>query len=781
MKWLKLLPLCLAGCFLNISMVAEAAPFEIEENFDDSSLFPDDQQLPTGWAQYSTAWRGFMRKLASDTSYGAHSGSYMFGISSANNNDVFYTAPIECAAGKPYTIEFVALTPGATNGITGGIKIYVGTTQNVEDMTLLATTEQAAIKEWKEFKYSYTPETEGEYCFAIQIYHPGGMNNLGAAFFDDFIFSGNSPEDAPVTMPDPNPDNLADCVEMPYLEEFEGENYLDQNYVPDHWLTTGDAIWRTANVDGLPARSGSWYLIAPDNNAERNQHLYTPFFNLQKDVTYTLTFYTHFEGTYVTSTGQWLSTTMHVTVGTEQDGDFHPLTLASISRNEDDKAYWGAESVTFTPAVSGPYCFCFKLEGPAYSGYVAMEDFYISSPNDVPRPIANFNMLGTFSWVDNTALATTAAPLRLLNTSRYAEDAEWDLGNLKYNALPDGSADVFFTQSGKYTLKLTASNVKGSRTAIKEYGVTVIDKGISYTPMLPYDPGAVTYFERGSIPCYDTDPNDLDYVSGFNHYYRRMAQRYTLPAGAEFTITNLSVWLTNMRYCPIQDDTKLQQNEPFSISFYGCDEHGNLDESKLLGRHSTTMAGAFGSINVGGMAESRNVKFDTPIKVSGTIYVAFEFSDNMKIDVDDEIIGRSFFSLGMVRHQHEQTSLHAKLTAVPEGSTVTADGSWYPVDVLHEQAKGFGLNIQLWADAAAGNESIAIDTLGNAAFAVMNDNGILTVSGTSEGEYVAVYDMTGNQVAIARGCDGVTTIDCTGLGKGIYLVSANAGSARFAR
>ena len=50
-----------------------------------------------------------------------------------------------------------------------------------------------------------------------------------------------------------------------------------------------------------------------------------------------------------------------------------------------------------------------------------------------------------------------------------------------------------------------------------------------------------------------------------------------------------------------------------------------------------------------------------------------------------------------------------------------------------------------------------------------------------EGEYVAIYDMSGNQVAIARGCDGATTIDCTGLAKGIYLVSANAGSARFAR
>lgn len=172
MKWLKLLPLCLAACFLNISMVAEAAPFEIEENFDDSSLFPDDQQLPTGWAQYSTAWRGFMRKLASDTSYGAHSGSYMFGISSANNNDVFYTAPIECAAGKPYAIEFVALTPGASNGITGGMKIYVGTTQNVEEMTLIVTTEQAAIKEWQRVQVHLYPRDRRRVLFCYPDISP---------------------------------------------------------------------------------------------------------------------------------------------------------------------------------------------------------------------------------------------------------------------------------------------------------------------------------------------------------------------------------------------------------------------------------------------------------------------------------------------------------------------------------------------------------------------------------------------------------------------------------
>lgn len=771
--------MCMAFTALNVGVAVSAAQFEIEENFDDSSLFPDGQKLPDGWTEHSTYH--FHRASASDTGQPTYSGSYMFGVSETYNNDVFYTAPMECAAGQPFTIEFMARILGyrSQGAITPGFKIYAGATQDFSEMTLLETTEQISGQDWKNYTFEYTPEADGEYCFAIQVYHPGGMNMLGPCWFDDFVFSGTTPE-APAPELEPNPDNLADCVELPYLEEFDGEYYTGETYVPEHWLTTGDAIWRTANMDALTAHSGEWYVIAPDNTSARNQRLYTPFLNLQENVEYTLTFYTHFEGIYNQATGQWFSTTMNVTVGTEQDADFHPVTLQSISRNEDDANTWTLETVKFTPKASGPYCFCFQLEGPAYSGFVAMDDFYITSPNDIPRPIPDFNIVGTFNWVDNKMLTTEATPIRLLNASRYSDEFEWDLAGLEYNMLPDGSADVFFTTSGTHALKLTATNEKGSRNAIKECNVTVINEDLNNLPILSFDPGAVTYFERGYIPCYDTDEDGLDYVSGFNHYYHSFAEKFILPADVDFNVTQVSLWNTNLRYCPTQDAVG-QSQQPFSLSLYGSDEEGNLDEDKLLARKTTTMAEAFGTTGVGGMGETRVLKFDTPAKANGTVYLAYEFSDDMKIDVEDPQIGRSFFSIGMVRHKHGQTTLHGKMIAAPEGSSISTDGSWYPVEVLHDQAKGFGLNMQLWANATRDRSSIAINNFGETAFGVKSDNGVLTVSGTQEGEYVAVYDLAGCQVALVKGHDGSTTVDCTDLANGTYIVSTNAGAAKFVR
>lgn len=779
MKLSRLLPLCVAFTALNVGVAVSAAPFEIEENFDDSSLFPDGQRLPEGWTERSTYH--FHRASASDTGQPTYSGSYMFGVSDTYNNDVFYTAPMECAAGQPFTIEFMARTLGRQpqGFINPGLKIYAGVTQDVSQMTLLETTPQATITEWQKFSFEFIPETDGEYCFAIQVYHPGGMDMLGPCWFDDFIFTGTTPE-APTPELEPNPDNLADCVELPYLEEFDGENYIGDTFVPQNWLTTGDAIWRTVNMDALTARSGSWYLVAPDNTADRNQRLYTPFFNLQENVEYTLTFYTHFEGIYNQASGQWFSTTMNVTVGTEQDADFHPVILQSISRNEDDANTWTMETVKFTPKATGPYCFCFQLEGPAYSGFVAMDDFYITSPNDIPRPIPDFNIVGTFNWTDSKILTTETTPIRLLNASRYADDFQWDLAGLEHNMLPDGSVDVFFTTSGTHSLKLTATNEKGSRNAVKEFNVTVINEDINNLPILSFDPGAVTYFDRGKIPCYDTDENGLDYVSGFNHYYRCLAEKFILPTDVDFNVFRISLWNTNLRYVPTQDAVD-QSQQPFSLSLYGSDEEGNLDENKLLARKTTTMADIFGTTGIGSIGETRVIDFDTPAKANGTVYVAYEFSDNMKIDVEDPAIGRSFLGIGMVRHKHGQTTLHGKMIAAPEGSAISTDGTWYPVDALTDSAKGFGLNMQLWANATRDRSAIAINNFGETVFGVKSDSGILTVSGTQEGEYVAVYDLTGCQVALVKGHDGATTVDCTDLAKGTYIVSTNAGAAKFVR
>lgn len=781
MKFLNLLPLCVALFSLNVGVNATAAPFEIEENFDDSSLFPDGQNLPDGWSEQSAYH--FRRLSGADTGQQTYSGSYMFGVTNTNNNDVFYTAPMECAAGEPFTIEFMAKILGKQPGgiPNPALKIYAGPTQNFEEMTLLATTERAIITEWTRFKYEYVPETDGEYCFAIQTHHPNGMNMLGPVYFDDFYFCGTTPEEAPGQELVPNPDNLADCVELPYLEEFDGQNYDGTTYVPLKWLTVGDNIWLTANIASLKAKSGSYYLIAPDSDQERNQRLYTPFFNMQQGVEYTMTFYTHFEGTYISSADAWLSTSMDVTVGTEQDGDFHPVTLATISRNKDNAGDWTAETIRFTPETSGPYCFCFRLSGPPYSGFVAMDDFFITSPNDIPRPMPDFSMMATFSWIDNSAFTSEATPIRLFNSSRYSDELNWDFNGLEHNLLPDGSADVFFTQTGRHTLKLSGTNQKGSRTTIKEYDVTVINEDLTRLPLLSYDPGAVTYYERGEIPCFDTDPDGLDYVSGFNHYYRSLAEKYLLPADVDFTVTDISIWLTNMRYVPVPDGGKLQSDELFSVAFYGADAEGNLDENRLLGRHTAQMGATFGTTGIGGMAESRVITLDTPVKISGTVYVAFEFSDNLQIDVYDPNIGRSFFSMGMLRHQHEQTSLFGKMTDAPENSTVVPDGSWYPVDALHPAAKGFGLNIQVWADATRDRSSVAINNAGLAVFGVKCDGGMLTVSGTSEGEYIAIYDLAGRQAIVAPAKEGSTTVDCTGLADGTYIVSTNSGAAKFIR
>ena len=56
----------------------------------------------------------------------------------------------------------------------------------------------------------------------------------------------------------------------------------------------------------------------------------------------------------------------------------------------------------------------------------------------------------------------------------------------------------------------------------------------------PADDKMLSFYDV--MPTFDTDPN-FDYISGPNHYYRRVAQRFTLPADQKLSISNLSTWL----------------------------------------------------------------------------------------------------------------------------------------------------------------------------------------------------------------------------------------------
>lgn len=764
----------LLGASLTFGFSLQAGTFEIEENFDDASHFSNESLLPDGWACGSESFR---RTSTADAAFPAKSGNYLFGAGSPSDG-IFFTPLKEVAAGQPYKIEFsVALPGGNYDWWTLGLKVYASPAQDSEHLIELGTLDYQQIASWKDVSYSFTPDTDGEYCFAIRATRKpeASYASCGAAWFDDFFISGTEPGDTPVVM-EPNEENLEHCVELPYSEDFtDPSHYVQYHNLPDWWSNTGTYTWRTANSDNLTAVQGQWYMVSPESNSERDERAYTPFFNLVAGREYNISFYTHFDG-YIIN-GEPRTATIKFTVGTEQEVDFHPVTLASISRGLDQNPGWVRETVNFTPAVSGPYCFAFMLEGPAVSGWVAVDLFEIGSAYDLPRPKPVFSLGGNYNYSDNTLFAFGDQPVPAVNLSEYSDSYSWASG-ATLEELDNGDAAISFPSSGDYDITLSATNARGTRSISQSVSVTRLDGESPDILLLHYNPEAVTIIDRGHIPSYDTNENGLDYVSGFNHYYRTLAQRYELPAEGAVIPSKLILFMANLRYVPIGGpDAVYQDDLPFFFSIYGSDAQGEIDESKVLYRKETTMGEFFGHQFVGGStAPPVFFDFDERPELSGTVYLTFEFSDQLKIDVEDPNIGRSFFSLQLVRASNPEATFYVKSGVALEDKGIGA-GEWHRVNDYTPDNSGLGLSMILKADYRPSTDGVSTPTQTEDDFTATAQGGRLLLSGVKG--HIALYGIDGRLLLEARTDESRYSLDITSLPAGVYVVATEGATVKF--
>lgn len=761
------------------ALYAQGAQFEVEENFDDDSHFTQSQTIPDGW-ELRQGSSSFSRYSGMDLGYTPKSGTYLFG---ANNRaeSVIFTPMMEVAGNVPYRIEFSALMPGGKETFMNmGFKVYAGATRDIDQMTLIGTKENGIVAEWTDYSYAYTPDADGEYGFAIEVLpNPSFMMQCGFACFDDFFFSGSTPEQEQPQPLVPNPDNLDACVDLPYFENFSEIENFDGGNLPKGWKTVGTTIWRTVSVSGLPAHSGEWYMVAPESNAERDERAYTPFFNLKAGIEYTISFYSHFDGYIYNDTP--FNPVVDLTIGCEQDADFHSKVLYTMDRALDAKGQWVAESVKFTPEVTGPYCFSFLLSGPAKSGFVAIDSFSVNSPVDTPRAEPKMSISGIFSWQDNSLLSFDNEPTRLINLSKYADSYQWDVANASVSAFDNGDAHVTFSQSGDYQLKLSATNSRGTRTATKSVTVQHITQDTERLLLLYYDPNDVTTIDRGSIPAFDTDPEGLDYISGFNHYYRTFAQRYDLTNTGNMKLKQLMIYLTNVRFAPMPGaGTSTQDSHPVTITFYGADENGNIDEGSPIASQQYTIGEFCGMSGIGGSTgEPLVFNFDTPVDLKGTVYVTFAFSDQMLIDPLDPLAGRSFFSLQMQKNLNKVSTLYVKPYNAPENSSIKTDGTWCTIDAFDDTYAGIGLSMVLVADYDNGNTSVSEITTEDGCFNGHISGNTLHLDGVKG--FVAIYTLDGRLINTLSTSETSTTIDCSAFAPGVYIATTEGSAVKFVK
>lgn len=766
----------------------ETEQYTYAQGFDADADFAADANCPEGWLMMGTP--AFERVTTTD----ARSGEHAMMCAAPSADHAMFTPKMATLAGEEYKVEFY-FHANDQWVYAPAIEVYVTDADYnfLNDFNPLVKKEVSISEAWTKVEATYVPSADGEYCFGIGFAKNGyGLMSAGT-MFDDFTVTATrvkaedpepvEPEDPEPIELEPNDDNLADCVDLPYNEGFEGENYDGESYLPIGWKSTGTVTFRTANLTALPAAEGKYYMIAYHNaDGERDDRAYTPFVNLEAGKEYFITYKLFMQGNDYNAEQILTLPTLRFTVGCEQDAEFHN----TIGKFSEKCTGWVPQQYSFIPEVSGPYCFGFMLSGPTNSGVVAIDDLRITSPDLIDRVVPQFYTQSLHMVTDSRiTVAFPNHPMTMINASKYADSYSWTCPGAVPETSTDENPSFVFPNEGYYTITLEATNLRGSRSTQREIFVGHLTEdeteslGLSH-----YNPNVDDLYQMGQTPAFST--HDKDFVTGFNHHYHKVAQRFDFTNKFELLISSLNVCITEARYteyyAAINGDTN-QNAEPFSLVVYGSKEDGSLDENNVLGRIDTTIGKALISYGYESMGYPvmPTLTFEEPVKVKGTFYVAMEFSDNMEIDENYANRGRSYMATAAVRHAHGVTTLYAK--PKEQAHTLSAtDGddntTWYPVDHFEDSMKGIGAYWYLWTKSAKGTAVTAVDAEGKVQFAACFTGDVLNVSGTAAGETINVYNLQGALVATAVADDLATAIACPGLAHGVYVVSTPAGSVK---
>ena len=755
--------------------------FAVKESFDDPSHFTLSDTCPDGWQSVGTY--PVTRALAEDYGIISHSGSYIFATTSSPvspRDEMIFTPMYQLAAGNECKVSFYYMAPG---GIPAAVKntglvIKAGNAQTADAQTIeVGSVEGAGYAEWTKFEFTFTPETDGEYCFSIGFVTKLSMS--GTVAFDDFEITGAKPSagggDEDEFYPDVN--NEVDVEALPYKESFDNENnnYDGSTYLPHGWFTTGNMPFVTVSTTDLPARTGKFYAYTDYSTEKRNECLYTPFFMLEAGKEYEISSFVHLDKKNFTDETNSVNS-LSIRVSIQQDNScFRELKYLENYSNFDP---WEEQKVTFVPEVSGAYCFsyCLTSDGP-YSGFVAIEDFSITQVGVEQMPEANFGVSQLYDIATGELVAYPGQGVKLVDLSKNAKSYKYtlfaDYGEAQLDDETAAEPVVTFLSSGIFTIKQEVTNSLGTSETFKEYSVTIYegecpDYGITATG--PNDKVKM----RNEIPTFKLGENE--YITGPNHYYRHFAERVPVADDVTAQIKTLNLILTNLHFKSKNTTSDEQYNAPLDIVFYG-ETDGKLDETKEFGRLSSTVSEIFGRTGIGASyGEPRDVVFETPIETVGTFYITFEFSDIFDLEVDDPNIGCSYMSLGSVRHESLQSSLYGKADMIPEETDLKL-GEWYEVEQYSDRFDGMGLWYVLWITSADGTVT-AINNAGSVVFDVRVADDRIYVSGTEAGDDISIYDISGRMVRHAVASGNGASVSAEGMAAGIYVVKTDAGTKK---
>ncbi|MEI6556000.1 MAG: hypothetical protein WCL70_10440 [Paludibacter sp.] len=531
---------------------------------------------------------------------------------------------------------------------------------------------------------------------------------------------------------------------FPYKENFDAADITTDGWLITDASTTTSDVMSVGSLSGLPSLSGSTYLISGyDASASRNAWAFSPAMSLTAGVTYHVYVWAYAPG-YNSVNDEF-----KVTVGTNQTAATQTtLVIDKTGANSVVIDTWTRLEGTYTPSTSGNYNFAISHCTAAMDvDAVAFENFAVSDNAYVEPPILQAYSKGGL-W-SATAVVNDSVYLYGNESINYVPQL---LGATSFSWIFDADAtassttdtipSVTYATSGFHSATLSATGPGG--TTIKDVNHYLIRPAAGVTSDIVYN---IKSYD--SFADYQTSSTNTNmYLAGPNTNYKKIAEKFVLPAGATVSLSQIYLYVGNYTL------STANRAKTFTIQILKADGAGGIPGT-VVSSVTPTYSTLFGATAIT-TSTMKSYTYTTPVTITGSFYISLDFTN-----VGTPSATNHMGLLTTAGRPYADCSLYAYYSS-----------AWTSISDV------FGIDISGFiAPKIAFQTVTAVETPSISALNAFVSNNALHVQNATAGGNLMVFDLTGNLLIshVLKTGNDVLPIS---LRKGIYLVKVGEKTAK---
>lgn len=523
---------------------------------------------------------------------------------------------------------------------------------------------------------------------------------------------------------------------FPYKENFDSTDIANDGWLITDASTTTTIKMSSGSLSGLAALSGTKYLISGyDASASRNAWAFSPSMSLTAGVTYHVYVWAYAPG-YNSVNDEF-----KVTVGTDQTAATQTtLVIDKTGTNSAAISDWTRLEGTYTPSTSGNYnfaiCHCtvaMDVDAVAFENFAVSDNAYVEPP--ILQTYSKGGLWSATAVINDSIYLYGKQPISYVPQLLGATSFSWIFdADATASSTTDTIPTVTYTISGFHNATLSATGPGG--TTIKDVNQFLIKPTASITSDIVYN---IKSYD--SFADYQTSSTNANmYLAGPNTNYKKIAEKFEIPAGATVTLSQIYLYVGNYTL------SSTNRAKTFTIQILKADGTGGLPGT-VVSTVTPTYSTLFGTTAIT-TSTMKSYTYTTPVTITGSFYISLDFTN-----VGTPSATNHMGLLTTASRSYADCSLYAYYSS-----------AWTSMSaVFGTEISGF-IAPKLAFQTVTAVENPTVNDLNT-----YISNNTLYVQNATAGGKLMVFDLTGNLVLshVLKTGNDVLPIS---LRKGIYLV-----------